>query len=247
MTAPAKHIAFEQQQLRRTLKTDYSLVDLFQGDQQEYVRLPTGRRTSVADSPRELLTDVETVTFNTSSAAWMTHGLETRILKCVIFLRGGTISTQDFTFPAEETAEKVICDAVPSLAISDKGELARRLLELERDLRDEANPTCPGISVESLKKFFSFVRSNPDIRMPAISVSPDCNVYTSWKADSSRVFSIHFIPEADVRFVLFRPSQKQRGKMIRLSGSAVLEEVIDIARREGATDWIRRERTASSR
>lgn len=155
-----------------------------------------------------------------------------------VVFRGGTMSTQDLVAPVEETAEKVIWDSVPSLPISDKGELVRRLLALEKALRDEDDPTCPGISVGSLRKFLAFMKSNPDLKLPVLSISPDCNVYASWKADLARVFSIHFIPDGDARFVLFQPSRKRRGEVIRLSGSAMSEEVIDIAKREGAMDWI---------
>jgi hypothetical protein len=37
------------------------------------------------------------------------------------------------------------------------------------------------------------------------------------------VFSIHFLPNADARFVMFKPNEKHPERKIRISGSATID------------------------
>jgi hypothetical protein len=68
-------------------------------------------------------------------------------------------------------------------------------------------------------------------------VTPDRNVYASWKVGTDRVFSVHFLPDGKVRFVIFYPNNKHVGDVIRVSGTATVDVVISVAAPHGILDW----------
>jgi hypothetical protein len=115
------------------------------------------------------------------------------------------------------------------------------LSELENAVKEE-EPDGRGIAVKSLHHFIELLKVYPALRYPAVSVTPDRNIYASWKSGSDRVFSIHFLPDGTVRFVIFRPNHKHPGETIRLSGAATVDVVMGIAAPHGILDWASDER-----
>jgi hypothetical protein len=94
-----------------------------------------------------------------------------------------------------------------------------------------------GITARSLQYFTELLNAYPTLRCPAVSVTPDRNIYASWKSGTDRVFSIHFLPDGNVRFVIFCPNDKHSGETIRLSGAATVDVVISIAAPHGVLNW----------
>ncbi len=166
--------------------------------------------------------------------------IRTALYEGAIVFRGGTLSTQNSVTQFDETVEEVIWKALSILRIPERGKLAHRLLEIQKEIQEENEPICPGISISSLKSFLSFLKSNEDLRYPLMSASPEGNIYASWKREPGYVFSIHFLQEDNVRFVLFRPNEKHARQMIRISGSATTDVVLEIARAHGIRTWVYR-------
>jgi hypothetical protein len=104
-----------------------------------------------------------------------------------------------------------------------------------------------GITVRSLQHFIDLLKAYPVLRCPAVSVTPDRNIYASWKSGSDRVFSIHFLPDGKARFVIFCPNDKHPGETIRLSGTATVDVVMSIAEPHGVLNWASDERPGNPR
>jgi hypothetical protein len=124
-----------------------------------------------------------------------------------------------------------------SPSISYCQSLADRLVTLFNDAKEE-NCVSPGISVGSLRNFFIFLQSYTNLKHPTISLTPEYNIYASWRAEPNRVFSVHFLPNGDARFVIFKPNDKHPERQIRLSGIATTDILMDTLAPYGVSDWI---------
>jgi hypothetical protein len=132
------------------------------------------------------------------------------------------------------------------LPISYRAQLAARLRELQDAVQEEESGSL-GITVRSLQHFVEFLKAHPTLRRPAVSVTPDRNIYASWKSKFDRVFSIHFFPDGNVRFVIFRPNEKHAGEVIRISGTATVDVVMSIAALHDVLSWASDERPSNPR
>jgi hypothetical protein len=140
------------------------------------------------------------------------------------------------TSTEDESVEKIIWHAGTTLSVRYKAKLASRLSELQKAVQEE-ELDGRGITVRSLQHFVELLKAYPSLRCPTVSVTPDRNIYTSWKSGSDRVFSIHFLPDGKVRFVIICPNDKHSGETIRLSGAATVDVIIDIAKPHGVLNW----------
>ncbi len=122
-----------------------------------------------------------------------------------------------------------------SQIILHREKIASRLFTLHKDAKEE-EPESVGISLDSLQSFYDFFVLNINMKYPIITLTPDNNLYASWKAEAGRVFSIHFLDNNDVRFVMFMPNEKHPHQKIRISGSATTDTLKEIA--PMAWEWI---------
>jgi len=122
----------------------------------------------------------------------------------------------------EDQVQELIFRIKTSRLIPLRENLANRLLALYYDAKEE-DPECVGIVSESLRSFNDFLHLYTNIKCPTVSLTPDNNIYASWRLEHNRVFSIHFLPNADVRFVMFKPNEKHPERKIRISGSATID------------------------
>ncbi len=136
----------------------------------------------------------------------------------------------------EEELQEIIFKLRTSPIISCR-EVADRLLTLFYDAKEE-DPTSMGIVLRSLHNFYNFFQLHTDLKCPTISLTPDNNIYVSWRAKENRLFSIHFLPGADVRFVIFKPNDRHPEKQIRLSGIATTDILKETVAPHGAWSWI---------
>jgi len=137
----------------------------------------------------------------------------------------------------EDQVQELIFRIKRSIAISCRKSLANRILILFNDAKEE-DPDCLGIAAESLRNFYNFFRLNTNLKHPTISLTPDYNIYASWRGEQNRVFSVHFLPNGDTRFVIFKPNDKHPERKIRLSGSATTDTLIKTVESSGVWDWI---------
>ena len=150
--------------------------------------------------------------------------------------QSGSMATQQPANAEYESIEEAIWRVGTSVSISYRTKLAARLRELQEAVQEE-DSDGRGITVRSLQHFMEFLKAHPMLRCPAVSATPDRNIYASWKSASDRVFSIHFFPDGSVRFVIFRPNEKHADQVIRISGTATLDVVMNIAAPHGVLSW----------
>lgn len=137
----------------------------------------------------------------------------------------------------EDQVQELIFQIRKSLSITYHESLANRILILFNDAKEE-DPDCLGIAAESLRNFYNFFRLNTNLKRPTISLTPDYNIYASWRGEQNRVFSVHFLPNGDTRFVIFKPNDKHPERKIRLSGTATSDTLIKTVESSGVWDWI---------
>jgi hypothetical protein len=62
-------------------------------------------------------------------------------------------------------------------------------------------------------------------------------MYASWRSGPNEIFSINFLPDGKVRFVIFHPNNKHPGEAIRQSGTATVDVIIGVAAPHGVLAW----------
>lgn len=124
-----------------------------------------------------------------------------------------------------------------SSSISYRETLANRLITLFKDAKEEDFASV-GINVGSLRSFYNFLRLHTTLKCPIISLTPDNTIYASWKGEQNQVFSVHFLSNGDVRFVIFKPNDRHPEKQIRISGTATTDTLMETVTPNGLMDWI---------
>jgi hypothetical protein len=112
-----------------------------------------------------------------------------------------------------------------------------RLIEL-RNASIEEEPSRDGLSINSLLNFLAFLRNNPKLLKPILTLTPDGDIYASWKANTSKIFSLRFLDKRNIRFVLFKPNTKHPELTERISGSSTSDTVLDEYVRQHEVDWV---------
>ena len=137
----------------------------------------------------------------------------------------------------EDQVQELIFQIRKSLSITYHESLANRILILFNDAKEKA-PDCLGIAAESLRNFYNFFRLHTNLKRPTISLTPGYNIYASWRGEQNRVFSVHFLPNGDTRFVIFKPNDKHPERKIRLFGTATTDILKKTVESSGVWDWI---------
>ena len=146
----------------------------------------------------------------------------------------------DLIDDTDENVQDLIFQIKTSQVIPNGESIATRLLVLFYDAKEE-DPSSSGISDVSLRNFYNFLislKSHAMVKRPSISLTPDQNIYASWRLGEGRLFSIHFLPGRDVRFVVFRPNEKHPGQQIRVSGTATADTLMETVASHGVWGWI---------
>jgi hypothetical protein len=86
--------------------------------------------------------------------------------------------------------------------------------------------------------FLTSLKTHGKVKRPFLSLTPDNNIYASWRLEEGRIFSIHFLPEEDVRFVVFKPNERHPDRKIRVSGTTTTDTIIETVAPYGVWDWI---------
>jgi len=147
------------------------------------------------------------------------------------------LTQADLLNDEEDQVQELIFQIRKSPTITYHERMARRLLALFNDAKEE-DSDCLGISVGSLHNFYGFFRLHTNLKYPAISLTPDYNIYASWRGEKSQVFSVHFLPNEDTRFVIFKPNDKHPERKIRLSGIATTDTLLKMIESSGVGNWI---------
>lgn len=122
--------------------------------------------------------------------------------------------------------------------ISYREKLANRLLTLFNDAKEEDTASF-GIAVDSLRNFYNFIHLHTNLKYPNISLTPDDNIYISWRNEHNRVFSVLFLPNGeDARFVIFKPNNRHPKLQIRISGTTTTDILLETVESYDVLDWI---------
>lgn len=146
-------------------------------------------------------------------------------------------SQTDLVENEEDQIQELIFRIRTSLSSPYRERLANRLLTLFNDAKEE-NPERPGISLGSLRNFYNFLQLHPNLKYPTISLTPDYNIYASWKGEQNQVFSIHFLSDKDARFVVLKPNERHPERQIRISGTITTDILMEKVTPYGVWDWI---------
>jgi len=136
----------------------------------------------------------------------------------------------------EEEVQRLISQIRISLSLRYREKLANRLVTLFKDAKEE-DTDSPGIAVNSLRNFIKFLQLNSNLKCPSISLSPEYNIYASWK-DECKAFSVHFLPNGDVRFVILKPNYRHPERQIRISGTTTTDILMEMLLPYRVNDWI---------
>lgn len=148
-----------------------------------------------------------------------------------------TITQANVLKNEESQVQELIFRIKRSEFISYRKGLANRLLALFNDAKEE-DPDCVGITSGSLRNFNNFLNLHTNVKCPTISLTPDYNIYASWRGEQNRVFSIHFLTNEDVRFVIFKPNDRHPKRKIRVSGVATSDILMEIVESYRIENWI---------
>ena len=146
-------------------------------------------------------------------------------------------STQaDLLDHEENEVQELIFRFKTSLSIPYRERLAKRLFNLFNYAKEEDSASL-GIALSSLRNFYSFLQLHTNLKYPSITLSPDNNILASWRSKQSQVFSVHFLSNKDVRFVIVKPNKKHPNRKFRFSGAATTDTLMDEIPKD-MLDWI---------
>lgn len=151
----------------------------------------------------------------------------------------GSATEKDLVNCKDEEVQNLILLIKSSKAIAGNLGIANRLLELF-DSSKEEEPHSTGMATGSLRCFYKFLERNSTLKLPAITLSPDGNIYASWRGDEGRLFSVHFLADGDVRFVIFRPNRRHPRRKTRVSGATTFDVLLEEVSSYSVDDWISR-------
>lgn len=136
----------------------------------------------------------------------------------------------------EDQLKQVIMRIKVSPFILFGQQLADRILTLFKDAKEE-DELSVGITPGSLQSFYSFISAHSELKRPKLSLTPENNIYASWKAGNDKVFSVHFLSNRDTRFVIFKPNKRYPDRPIRISGIAPVDDLMQEAIIPHSVSW----------
>lgn len=114
---------------------------------------------------------------------------------------------------------------VPRLMYRER--LARRL-EFLVDTMKEDGESWNEDSHESLRTMLLFLQTVPHFRYPVVTVTPSATFRAQWTVGSTRHFAVDFLPDGQVRFVVFCPDPLHPNRVQRVSGIASWENLSSV-------------------
>ena len=103
--------------------------------------------------------------------------------------------------------------------------LARRLDFLLRALEEEGE-SWEEDSPDSLRQMLLFLRGVPDLRCPTVTITPSATFRAQWQAGHNMHLAVDFMPDGQVRFVVFSPDSHHPARVQRVSGMVSRADVM---------------------
>jgi hypothetical protein len=114
--------------------------------------------------------------------------------------------------------------------------LAHRLVFLLEALEEEGETWGTG-SPDSLRQMLLFLRAAADLSCPTVTITPSATFRAQWQAGQNRHFAIDFLPDGQVRFVVFSPDPRHPDRAQRVSGIVGWVDVIRAVEPYGVHRW----------
>lgn len=171
------------------------------------------------------------------SPSAITAGEEHRVSIPVWHRESGSVTQTILLDDEENQVQDLMFQIKTSLSIPHLEKIVKRLDTLLCDAKEEDSSSV-GIDVGSLRTFYNFLLLHDNLNCPSISLTPDNNIYASWRDKQNRVFSVHFLPNLDTRFVIFKPNDKHPERKIRIYGTATIDILIETVSPSNELDWI---------
>ena len=166
-------------------------------------------------------------------------GVESREFLILGWLEKKNPFTQeDLLDNEEDQLQDLIFRIKTSLCVSYREGLANKLITSLKDAKEEEDFPGVGIAVGSLRSFYNFFQLHTNLKCPTISLTPEYNIYASWRVGQKQLFSVHFLPNGDTRFVIFKPNDLHPERRIRISGTATADILIETVASYGVWGWI---------
>lgn len=108
--------------------------------------------------------------------------------------------------------------------LKNRKNVGERILQL-REMFQEEEGSDADISPDSLRAFLTLVHRTPYEREPDISLTPAGDLYIRWRKDPKTIFSIHFLTDKIVRFMIFQPNDCHPEIVNRFSGIDAVDTV----------------------
>ena len=162
------------------------------------------------------------------------------IIKNIPFIDKLPIIQTELPSTQDDQVQALIQQIKKTKVISNHERIANKLLALFNIAKEE-DPTSPGIAADSLINFYDFLQLYTNIKNPTLSLSPDYNIYASWRS-KEKLFSAHFLQNGELRFVLFKPNKRHPKRKIRISGTATSDTLMEITTPESLNGWVFDER-----
>lgn len=118
------------------------------------------------------------------------------------------------------------------------------LVERLRTLAEEPEePDEQPMSPDSLRHFLGFlsnwIAGAPDLRRPEIAISFEGNIGIEWRSGQGELLGVEFLPNGDVRFVIFVRNARNPERIERLSGILSVDRLRKILVEVGVLAWCR--------
>ncbi len=171
-----------------------------------------------------------------NASAWSKELAAASARQPELFARTASPVTAQTSQQRDSTVDELIAQA-RKLNMPFAGQLAKRLEYLAETSLEEYPDQAP-ISPQSLRSFIDFVRSIPNLVFPTVVLTPAGNIRAEWTKTRNKHLAIEFLPNGDVRFVVFVPDPKKPYKTARVSGLSTIDSIIRFVHPYGVLQWV---------
>jgi hypothetical protein len=148
----------------------------------------------------------------------------------------GEFAALDHLRTAEGRIEQLIRSIRDASPLIYRERLSHRLEFLLNAMKEEGEEWNED-SPESLRVMLLFLQNVPDFRYPTVTITPSATFRVQWAADRNRHFAADFLPDGQVKFVVFCPDPRHSDRIQRISGITSRENLIDVVKPYKVRDW----------
>lgn len=114
--------------------------------------------------------------------------------------------------------------------------LANRLISLNEEAKEE-EPGSTGIAIGSLVNFARFLTASK-IKWATLSLTPEHEIYASWRFDKGQLLSIRFLADSKAHLVIFKFNEKHPEQKLRITMSLTTDMLIPSIESNGMLRWV---------